>query len=139
MVAFFRQFLVMILVLLQYGSPVVHAHAGVSQMESGLHLYEFESLHNVLHSHSMMGSKSVLSTESAIINVGVGIKPNLQKYQSWFFTQYYSREVFFDNNRYRIIISEPLLDNCISQPILTANNTRAPPYYIRVVDSPVRR
>jgi hypothetical protein len=128
MVAFFRQFLVVTLVLLQYASPLVHAHTGAAVVESGLHLYEFESVHSALRLFSMKTAKSVSPADSAIVNVGAGIKQNFHKFHGWFLAQYSSTEIFLDNHGCQIISSVPLLDNCISQSILTANNSRAPPY-----------
>jgi len=73
MVAFFRQFLIVLLVLLQNAAPLVHAHTGGDFSETGLHLYEFESLRLIENKMSMSASGHMQSSESCIVNVGSAI------------------------------------------------------------------
>jgi hypothetical protein len=75
MVAFLRQFLVVLLVLLQNAVPLVHAHAGgdFSQV-GGIHLYEFESLHFSSGHVSVSTAGQRQDAESCIVIVGSAIK-----------------------------------------------------------------
>jgi hypothetical protein len=75
MVAFFRQFLVVLLVLLQNAAPLVHAHAGGDfSPVGGIHLYEFEGLHFASGQLSMSTAGRRLDAESCIVFVGSAIK-----------------------------------------------------------------
>ena len=73
MVAYFRQFLVVLLVLLQFAAPLVHAHVDAIGFGNGLHLHEFETLH--LKSDALFsGVTDVASTvDSAIVELGSAI------------------------------------------------------------------
>ena len=74
MVAFFRRFLVVLLVLLQNAAPLVHAHTGGDVSQGGFHLYEFEALRFVADQVSMVSAGHGQDTESCIVNVGSAIK-----------------------------------------------------------------
>lgn len=78
MPVFFRQTLVMLLVLLQYAAPVVHAHTGNDNDQRGLHLYEFEILHFSSAIKLMKSVDVVPDTESNIVNIGSAIKQQLK-------------------------------------------------------------
>lgn len=74
MVAFFRQFLVVLLVLLQNVAPLMHAHTGLEGTKSGLHLYEFETLRLVIDQSSIETANFAQDTENFIVSVGSAIK-----------------------------------------------------------------
>jgi len=77
MVAFSRQFMVMLLVLLQFAAPLVHAHVHGLGTSRGLHLHEFETL-------QLKSDASLLSTidyagpvNAVVVELGSAIKlPN---------------------------------------------------------------
>jgi len=74
MVAFFRQFLVVLLVLLQNAAPLMHAHTGHEGTQSGLHLYEFETLRLVVDQSGIETANFAQDTENFIVSVGSAIK-----------------------------------------------------------------
>ncbi len=74
MVAFFRQFLVVLLVLLQNAAPLMHAHTGQEGTQNGLHLYEFETLRLVVDHASVGTANFAQDTENFIVSIGSAIK-----------------------------------------------------------------
>jgi hypothetical protein len=74
MVAFFRQFLVVLLVFLQNAAPLMHAHTGQEGTQSGLHLYEFETLRLIVDHSSVGTANFAQDTENFIVSVGSAIK-----------------------------------------------------------------
>lgn len=75
MVALIRQFLVLILVLLQFAAPLVHAHIGESAPVGGLHLHEFENLHlQRTAAFTQAGFDQASCVQSAIVELGCAIK-----------------------------------------------------------------
>lgn len=74
MVAFIRQFLVLLLVLLQFAAPLVHAHIDDRGVTNGLHLHEFESL--AVQADRLPNSVETcsLSIQSAIVELGAAIQ-----------------------------------------------------------------
>lgn len=73
MVAYCRQFLVVLLVLLQFAAPLVHAHVDAIGPANGLHLHEFETLH--IQSEALFSAfTDVVSTaDSVIVELGSAI------------------------------------------------------------------
>ena len=74
MVAFFRQFLVVLLILLQNAAPLMHAHTCQDGTQSGLHLYEFETLRHVVDNSIVETAHFAQDTENFIVSVGSAIK-----------------------------------------------------------------
>jgi len=74
MVALIRQFLVLLLVLLQFAAPLVHAHIDEMGGKNGFHLHEFESI--TLPSDSWLDSTHAYSVgvQSAIVELGTAIQ-----------------------------------------------------------------
>ncbi len=74
MVAFIRQFLVLLLVLLQFAAPLVHAHVDDRGVTNGLHLHEFESL--TVQADRLPNSVQAcsVSLQSAIVELGAAIQ-----------------------------------------------------------------
>ncbi|OAI17280.1 hypothetical protein A1359_06320 [Methylomonas lenta] len=73
MVAYIRQFLVVLLVLLQFAAPLVHAHVDAIGRVNGLHLHEFETLH-IKSDALFLAATDVASTpDSAIVELGSAI------------------------------------------------------------------
>ena len=74
MVAYFRQFLVVLLVLLQFAAPLVHAHVDDFGTGRGLHLHEFETLH--IKSDSLFSNAPGYAdaVQSVIVELGAAIK-----------------------------------------------------------------
>lgn len=77
MVAYFRQFLVVLLVLLQVAAPLVHAHVGKDVSARGLHLHEFEALHRSQHGPDLLAADHGIDSRYAIVNIGSAIKQPL--------------------------------------------------------------
>lgn len=73
MVAYCRQFLVVLLVMLQFAAPLVHAHVDTIGSGNGLHLHEFETLH--IKSEALFSAfTDVVSTaDSVIVELGSAI------------------------------------------------------------------
>lgn len=129
MLVFFRQCLVLLLVILQYAAPLVHAHTGGDDFQRGLHLYEFEKLHLIADSLTITSADHVLVAESAIVNIGSAIKPQqtLDKALEFFCLLVCSSLLLStDEQRHKAFTSAfgPIL---ISQPYLWHNSSRAPP------------
>jgi hypothetical protein len=82
MVAIFRQFVVLLLVLLQNVAPLVHAHVGGLPQETGLHLSEFENLRFSSGSSLKSYKSGAFLCESAIVSMGSAIKHRQSTIQS---------------------------------------------------------
>lgn len=73
MVAFLRQFLVVLLVMLQFAAPLVHAHVHGLGATRGLHLHEFETLKSKSDAALMAALDYAGSADSAIVELGSAI------------------------------------------------------------------
>jgi len=73
MVAFFRHFIVVLLVLLQFAAPLVHAHVDDKGHKQGLHIHEFESI--PVKNEALFASVAdyAASAQSAIVELGSAI------------------------------------------------------------------
>ncbi|PPD31167.1 MAG: hypothetical protein CTY19_14710 [Methylomonas sp.] len=127
MVAFFRQFLVVLLVLLQFAAPLVHAHVDDHSLGHGLHLHEFEGLHFKADAIVMTSLTVHDAAQSAIVEVGSAIKiqqPSdgiadfalMSEFAFWP-TQLLVEQINFS----------PQQQLSISEPFLSQNLSRAPP------------
>ena len=129
MVAFFRQFLVVLLVLLKNALPLVHAHSGGDDRQRGVHLAEFESLRFTPEQMSMAKTEHERNLSCCIVHVGSAIR-----------LQLISRDVPCG---FCLLLSAPTLPaayfrhiaNAVTppnvpspQPFLSQNGTRAPPF-----------
>ena len=130
MVAFFRQFLVVLLVLLQNAAPLVHAHTGgVDVSQTGLHLYEFETLRLAADHLSMAATNHAINTESCVVNVGSAIKQSQPAAISAtpVFLLPANGPVLATARDALIISFAPHTTDFDPQPILSHNSSRAPP------------
>lgn len=128
MVAFLRQFLVVLLVLLQNAAPLVHAHTGGNVTQRGPHLYEFETLRLLADNVSLAAIDHAADSESCIINVGSAIKQ--QQTLDHSVTSFYpiNGDLGFAIARDADIINfSPQPAGFIPKPLLTQNSSRAPP------------
>lgn len=74
MVAYLRQLLVMLLVLLQFAAPLVHAHVHDLGTARGLHIHEFETLQLRSDAQFMAALEDYAGpAQSAIIELGAAI------------------------------------------------------------------
>lgn len=73
MVAYFRQFLVVLLVLLQFAAPLVHAHVDAIGPVNGLHLHEFETLHIKFNALFSATTDVVSTLDSVVVELGSAI------------------------------------------------------------------
>lgn len=128
MVAFLRQFLVVLLVLLQFAAPLVHAHVDDSGQARGLHLHEFENLANKSTATLVTALDSVNAAQSAIVELGAVIKNQqplddvspvycLQGESLQWLAQYLVEAINFS----------PQPGLVVFEPFLSQNLTRAPP------------
>lgn len=75
MVASLRQFLIVLLVLLQMAAPLVHAHVGNhASGVSGVHLPELEQLRNAGDATAALVTVQHIDSLSAIVGLGSAIK-----------------------------------------------------------------
>jgi hypothetical protein len=74
MVALLRQFLVVLLVLLQCAAPLVHAHTGGNAYQSGLHIHEFESFSHVANEVALVAASQDSHADSVIVDIDSAIK-----------------------------------------------------------------
>lgn len=129
MVAFFRQFLVVLLVLLQYAAPLVHAHTGKDGSQNGIHLYEFETVRFVSDHVSMSGVFNETDAESIIVNVGSAIEQqqSCKQLLSVFCLQS-GHSALPDVKPADTVNFCPPQSDLVFQPIISQNATRAPPF-----------
>ena len=92
MVAFFRQFLIVLLVLLQNATPLMHAHIGQEGTQSGLHLYEFETLRLAVDHSSIETANFAQDTENFIVSIGSAIKQTISILSPNFFLDSSNKE-----------------------------------------------
>lgn len=79
MVATLRQFLIVFLVALQVAAPLVHAHVGNNTLHGGLHLHEFEQIHQQStdsYSGARLSSGHQLGSTDVIVELGSILKSN---------------------------------------------------------------
>ncbi|MGY6276783.1 hypothetical protein [Methylomonas sp. MgM2] len=130
MVAFSRQFLVMLLVLLQFAAPLVHAHVHDLETSRGFHLHEFEAL-------QFKSDTAFLSTldyagpiQSAVVEMGSAIKapqncqalpPIYSGYDDAWLPKQYLVDIINFSPHETVPIADPFLDH---------PSSRAPPRQI---------
>ncbi|NOR70170.1 MAG: hypothetical protein GQ532_10860 [Methylomarinum sp.] len=69
--------LAVLLVLLQFIAPLVHAHANEGQTNQGIHLPELEHFHSKKSDNAYFSSTQPSCTDDCLtINIGTGIKQN---------------------------------------------------------------
>jgi hypothetical protein len=128
MVAYLRQFLVLLLVLLQFAAPLVHAHVDDIGPVRGLHLHEFETLHIQQDFLSLTTSESIAGLDYTIVELGQLIE--IQQQADDFSPVYY---LYSDE---RLLVSQQMSETVnfspqalvmLAEPFLSQNLTRAPP------------
>lgn len=129
MVAFFRQFLVVLLVLLQNAVPLVHAHAGGDSAQRGLHLHEFETLRIIADHLTLSAYDHAMDAKSCIVNIGSAIKQPMQNHGSQL--DFYPQSRFFLCPPHAAIAIDDALsrDDTVALPQIyfNHNTSRAPP------------
>jgi|GEM_PF-1412203 hypothetical protein len=130
MVAFFRQFLVVLLVLLQNAAPLMHAHTGLEGKESGLHLYEFEDL-RLATDHSIMSVANFAhDTNNCIVSVGSAIKQTDTYHICKLFFGLITHATDSSNvNPADFLQFSRLITEVAQQTLPNPNPSRAPPFY----------
>lgn len=130
MVAFLRHFLIVLAVLLQSAAPLVHAHIGGEVSLRGMHLHEFETLH--LAAHGMSIEKSVgysVDAESCIVDLGSALKQHNTTDDSVpVFYLFDNALGITDSCDAKIVNFSPHIPGFASEPFLSDNTSRAPPY-----------
>lgn len=128
MVACLRLFLVVMLVLLQFAAPLVHAHVNDFGPARGLHLHEFETLH--IKSDPLVTAvvDSASSVQSSIVELGAAIKVQ-QPGEDVASIGWLSGGPLSLPERYLVdtINFSPHDPGKLSKPFLGQNPTRAPP------------
>jgi hypothetical protein len=127
MVAFFRQFLVVLLVLLQFAAPLVHAHVDESSLGHGLHLHEFEGLHFKADTMVMARLTVHDAAQSAIVEVGSAIKiqppaNDIADYALFSEFTFWPTQLLVEKINF-----SPHQHPPVSEPFLSQNLSRAPP------------
>ncbi|ANE57413.1 hypothetical protein [Methylomonas sp. DH-1] len=79
MVAYLRQFLVVLLVLLQTAAPLVHAHVGGDTGGCGIHLHGLEGLQSDPDHAELQSLRHDMQHQAAVVNVGSAIKLSLDR------------------------------------------------------------
>lgn len=128
MVASLNQFLVVLLVLLQAASPLVHAHVGKFAGHSGLHLHEFEKLQPLIDNAIQVSSDQQISAPAAIVGLGSAIELTLadDDFSSVFYL-YSNIRSFFPHPEIAVVNFSPPETSFVPEPSLNHNPTRAPP------------
>jgi hypothetical protein len=127
MVAFFRQFLVVMLVLLQFAAPLVHAHVDESSLGHGVHLHEFEGLHFKADAMVMASLTVHDAAQSAIVEVGSAIKIQQLAYDIADYALFSEFTFWPTQLTVEKINFSPHQQPSVSDPILSQNLSRAPP------------
>lgn len=129
MVAYLRQFLVMLLVLLQVAAPLVHAHVGKDASMPGLHLHEFEVLHLGHDGAGLMAINHDLQSQNGIVDLGSAIKQQqlLDKLAPALFLLA-AFPSFAVERRASIINFPPPISRFTPEPVLSHYGSRAPPF-----------
>lgn len=79
MISRLRKFLLIILVLLQFVAPLVHAHSDSKTALNGLHLPEFEVLLIHYDTPSLQLDNYHFDCEHAVVSIGSGIKDKKER------------------------------------------------------------
>lgn len=128
MVAFLRQFLVVLLVLLQSAAPLVHAHTGGNFSQRGLHLHEFETLRLAADNMFLASVDHAVDAESCIVNVGSAIeKQHAANNADTVLYPLNCDQDFAIARDADIVNFSPQLSGFIPKPLPSHNNSRAPP------------
>ncbi|MGD0958723.1 MAG: hypothetical protein ABSB19_02820 [Methylomonas sp.] len=114
--------------MLQYASPLVHAHTGGSGSEIGLHLYEFESLPAVADQLTLTDVKQALNNESCIFYVGSAIKPKLDERPGSYSINNCPQNPPAAYVVKNIDFSPLSFASTLTKPVLCSHTCRAPPY-----------
>ncbi|WP_445372007.1 hypothetical protein ACH518_04360 [Methylomonas sp. HW2-6] len=128
MVAYLRQFLVVLLVLLQTAAPLVHAHVGGDAGDCGIHLHGLESLQSEPDQWSLPDNRHELHQQAAVVSVGSAIKLQMMRERLvplGFLLPSVAEPKFYPPVRppfYRSLVSPPP-----TAPLLADNASRAPP------------
>jgi hypothetical protein len=130
MVAPFRQFLIVLLVLLQMAAPLVHAHVGSpASAFGGLHLPELEMLRLGSDGALKLASVQHVDSMTAIVELGSAIKlPKLDpNTQPLWYTNPAIHPLSTAQCVERINYSPHRQPVVSEQPFLSDNISRAPP------------
>lgn len=127
MVAFFRQFLVVLLVLLQFAAPLVHAHVDETSLGHGLHLHEFEGLHFKADAVVMASLTVHDAAQSVIVEVGSAIKIQQPAQDAMDFALLYEPGFWPTQRIVERVNFSPHPQPSVSEPFLSQNLSRAPP------------
>ncbi|WKJ90506.1 hypothetical protein QZJ86_21265 [Methylomonas montana] len=129
MVAYLRQFLVMLLLLLQVAAPLVHAHVGKDASMPGLHLHEFEVLHIGQEGAGLMAINHDLQIQHGIVDLGSAIKQQqlLDKLAPALFLPA-AFPSFAVERQVSIVNFPPPISRFAPEPLLSHNSSRAPPF-----------
>jgi len=130
MVAYLRQLLVMLLILLQMAAPLMHAHVGADASPRGLHLHEFEALHIERDGPVLMAFDHDLQMQSSIVNIGSAIKQQqlLDKLSPAVFLFVLAVPVFAVARQIGIVNFSPHISLFVPEPLPSQNASRAPPF-----------
>lgn len=128
MVALLRQFLVVLLVLLQCAAPLVHAHSGGNTYQSGLHIHEFEAFNHIANEAALIAANHDNHADSIIVDIDSAIKQQASDNDS--ITAFYLHSQissFAISHQAETINFSPQSLVLIRNPFISHNPSRAPP------------
>lgn len=125
-----RQFMVLMLIALQFAAPLVHAHIGVETgRQAGLHMHELEVFSMTASDPQVLvADKQAVSDDQLVIDLDLAIKP-LQHVQDFLALVSWQHEQFLFAADRRPQITRFFHPACILPvtPQLELRSPRAPP------------
>lgn len=129
MIFFFRQFLAILLVLLQNIAPWVHAHIGDGDSSSGWHMHASEFTSFAANRAELAPCRHDPALTSAVVSIGSAIKQHLNPLIAESVSSCFPNDnsTLSADRHLTIIKSLPSLDRLFGLPFLRNNSSRDPP------------
>lgn len=130
MVAFLRQFLVVLLVVLQGILPLVHAHTGPESLQKGFHIHGFEAFDVSDTDAANRAIDQDLGTQATVVYVESAIKQSVHHYSGLGF--YLPAALVSFNFPQAIPDSEfsPQALDLVLVRLIEPHGSRAPPIFV---------
>ena len=130
MLAFFRQLLIVLFILLQSVAPLVHAHTDRDDLQSGLHLHLFEFVNFSHDQVTVSATHYAQDFSGSIVSVSSAIKQQLtfQGVNTVAWPLIESQNIPVERY-YSLVNFSPHVAGLIAQPFLCNNTSRAPPFF----------
>lgn len=127
MVAFLRQFLVVLLVVLQGILPLVHAHTGPESLQKGLHIHGFEAFNATISDCAFQAVDQDLAADEAIVYVESAIKQSVDNYSGLGFYIPVALVSFSFPQHTPLLSFSPQALDLILVSLIEPHGSRAPP------------